>query len=173
LKKQINHEELVPKQEKFIKDIQINQKKRTKTLLLFLIVFNVILLLSMIYCCLAFNRTVLTVVLSVVYILVVWRSLVTIKKAKINTQVELYEDLIIISSYRGRAVIDLKYVFLAKPKRNLIQLVFKKPAKIIMLVVRNEKLKRVFIPFVDEDTQKICDTITILSIKERSKKSPK
>ena len=84
MKKQINHKELVPKQEKFIKDIQINQKKRTKTLLSFLIVFNVILLLSIIYCCLAFNRVVLTVVMSVVYILVVWNSMVTIKKGKIK-----------------------------------------------------------------------------------------
>lgn len=171
MKKQINHKELVPKQEKFIKDIQINQKKRTKTLLSFLIVFNVILLLSIIYCCLAFNRVVLTVVMSVIYILVVWNSMVTIKKGKINTQVKLYEDLIVISSYRGRAVIDLKYVFEAKPKRNL--LIFKKHADTIMIVVRNEKLKRIFIPFINEDTQKICDTITILSIKERSKKSPK
>ena len=173
MKKQINHKELVPKQEKFIKDIQINQKKRTKTLLSFLIVFNVILLLSIIYCCLAFNKVVLTVVMSVVYILVVWNSMVTIKKGKINTQVKLYEDLIVISSYRGRAVIDLKYVFEAKPKRNLFQLIFKKHADTIMIVVRNEKLKRIFIPFINEDTQKICDTITILSIKERSKKSPK
>ena len=102
----------VEKQEEvYVKTLRINQKKRIKTVLICLILFNVFLISSMVYLCVALNFLPVTVFCGIVYCLVLWRSVLTFNRAEIDISVKLYVDKIVIRTYIGETVIDLKNVY--------------------------------------------------------------
>ena len=162
----------VDKQEEvYVKNIRINQKKRIKTVLIWLILFNLFLISSMVYLCVALNFLPVTLFCVIVYCLVLWRSVVTFNRAEIDISVKLYVDKIVIRTYIGETVIDLKNVYGVKARRSLLQRIFKSPANGIMLTVRDENVKRIFISFIENDIQKLCDKISLFAIRERHKAS--
>lgn len=155
------------KDKEFIKEIKIEKKKRYLYNSITLVIFNLILLASLIYMS-SLIKTVFCIVISVlIFIACVVGSVLTIKNSKTSRKYVLYRDKIKIESTAFNSEIQLANVFLVKSKRNLFEFVFRKYPHALVVHVKNKFKELYIMPYIAEDVNKLADEIMALAIEAR------
>lgn len=157
------------KDKQFIKEIKIDKKKRFKYNVITLILFNALLVTSLVYLSLHIRHIATYIVSSVVLVFCVTRSVQTILSSKVNRKYVVYRDKISIQTTTFNGEVPLKNVFMVKLKRSLLEFLFKKDAHMIMVYAKTNTKQVYVLPFIGEDSQSLADEIMKLAIAARAK----
>ena len=155
------------KKKEFIREIKINQKRRFRYNLITLIIFNILLLASLIYMSTLLKRIVAVFFAVIILISSIIGSVRTLIKTKNNRKYILYRDKINIFSTTLDAEIDLSKVFMVKAKRNIFDIIFRTDAHTICIYAKGENKDFYVLPFIGEDTNLLVDEILKLAINAR------
>ena len=155
------------KKKEFIREIKINQKRRFKYNLITLVIFNILLLLSLVYMTALLKRKISVIIAVILFVLSIVGSVRTLIKTKSNRKYVLYRDKINIFSTALDAEIDLSKVFMVKAKRNIFDIIFRNDAHTIYIYVKNEGKDFYMLPFIGEDANLLVDEILKLAIEAR------
>ena len=157
------------KDKQFIKEIKIDKKRRFKYNCITLIIFNILLLTSLIYLSLHIRHIVTYLVSIVIFAFCVVRSVRTVLNTKFNRRYVIYRDKITIQTTTFNGEVPLKNVFMIKTKRNLFDFIFKKGAHMIIVYAKTTSKQTYILPFIGEDTTQLADEIMKLAIAARAK----
>jgi len=157
------------KDKEFIKEIKIEKKKRYLYNSITLIIFNLILLVSLIYMS-SLIKTVFCIIVSIlIFIACVVGSVLTVIKSKTSRKYVLYRDKIKIESTSFNGEIQLANVFLVKSKRNIFEFIFRKYPHTLVVYAKNMFKELYIMPYIAEDVYKLADEIMALAIGARQK----
>lgn len=154
---------------KLIKEIKINQKLRLKVLLISLIIFGCLLLGALTYLFVKITTVYVGIIALVILGLCVWFGIVTYKKAITNTQYQLYKNKLIVKSLTFCGEIHLSKVINVRVKTTVFDFLLRKTKALLISVKKENGTDRIWLQFICEDAQKLCDEIMSLAIKCREK----
>lgn len=164
---------MLNKDKEFVKEIKIDKKKRLKYNIITLIIFNALLLSSLIYMSALIFKAVTIVISVIIFILSLIGSVRTILKSKDNRKYVVYRDKIAIQSTTFSGDVPLKNVFMVKAKRNIFDVIFKKSAHMLIIYAKNKNKEIYMLPFIGEDTEILADKIMKLAITARARNKDK
>lgn len=155
----------------FVREIKINKKKRLKYNVITLIFLNFLFMLSLVYMFLHVRNIVSIIVAIVLLIGCLIGSARTILNTKDNRKYLVYRDKISIRSSSFNNDILLKNVYFVKPKKNIVETIFKRDAHMITLSIKTNMRELVVLPFIDEDTAYLADELMELAISARAREN--
>lgn len=151
-----------------VKDVKINQKQHFLLFISMLILFNILLLISVIFVLIYLDRWYNWVICFALLGLSFGLSFKTYRDIKEFHKCELYDNALVINSIWFNLIIDLKDVYELKVKTSKLDKIFKLNTQSLEVKLMNNRRKKFTIHFIEENAVKLKQKI--IELMDRSSK---
>ncbi len=150
-----------------IKDININHVVYRNSTGVFLLLFNILLFVAVVYLNLNVNTWYISIIIGAILAYCWWRSIVTFLKLKDSQKYELFEDSLKITTLSMTYEIELSKVFIVEHRKSLMDKIFRPGTTTIVVYKKEKGVHKYYLHYVEEDAQSLCNEIMNLAVKNR------